>query len=72
VVASTGRRQAAETAMKILHILSDGPQKTSSKVIKAQSKNNHVEIIDLSKQKVPYEKIIDSIFNFDKVISWKK
>jgi hypothetical protein len=72
VVVSPGRRQAAETAMKILHILSDGPQETSSKVIKSQSRNNHVKIIGLSKHKVQYDTIIDSIFDFDKVISWKK
>ena len=56
--------------MKILHILNDGPTELSNKIINAQSKDNEVRIIDLSKKEAPYETIIDEIFSNDKVISW--
>ncbi len=56
--------------MKILHILNDGPDELSSKVIGVQSKEHQVKVIDLSKKQMTYEAIIDEIFASDKVISW--
>ena len=56
--------------MKILHILNDGPTELSNKIINAQSKDNEVRIIDLSKKVATYETVIDEIFSNDKVISW--
>ena len=56
--------------MKILHILNDGPAKLSDEIIRAQSKNNRVKVIDLSKKEVSYESIVDDIFSHDKVVSW--
>ncbi len=56
--------------MKILHMLNDGPDELSSKVIGVQSKDHQVKVIDLSKKQMTYEAIIDEIFASDKVISW--
>jgi hypothetical protein len=59
-----------EAAMKILYILNDGPKALADKMMEAQSKENELEVIDLSKGDVSYEAVIDSIFDSDKVISW--
>jgi len=56
--------------MKILHILNDGPSDLSGRVITEQQKEHEIRIIDLSKMAVPYDKIIDDIFSYDRVISW--
>lgn len=56
--------------MKILHLLSDGPDRLSGQIIGLQSREHEVRVIDLSKRDVPYERIIDEIFAHDKVISW--
>ena len=56
--------------MKILHILNDGPTELSGKIIDAQSKDNEVKVIDLSKKEASYETVIDEIFSNDKVSSW--
>ncbi len=56
--------------MKILHILNGGPTKLSDEIIGVQSKDHEVKIIDLSKNEMSYETIIDQIFSHDKVISW--
>ncbi len=56
--------------MKILHILKDGPAKLSDEIIRSQSKDNEVKVIDLTKKSVSYEDIVDEIFLHDRVISW--
>lgn len=56
--------------MKILHILNDGHTKLSDQIIKEQSKNNQVKIIDLSKKEASYDSIINEIFSNDRVVSW--
>ncbi len=56
--------------MKVLHILNDGPDELSSKIIGVQSKEHEVKVVDLSKKQMSYESIIDAIFSSDKVISW--
>lgn len=56
--------------MRILHILNDGPTELSHKIIDAQSKDNEIKVIDLTKKDMSYEDIIDDIFSYDRVISW--
>ncbi|HBG93300.1 MAG: hypothetical protein A2X54_04305 [Nitrospirae bacterium GWF2_44_13] len=56
--------------MMILHILNDGPTALSDRIIAAQSEDNVVKVIDLTKKSVSYENIIDRIFSSEKVISW--
>ena len=47
--------------MKVLYILNDGPKALASRMMEAQSKDNELEVIDLSKDEVSYETVIDSI-----------
>ncbi len=56
--------------MKILHILNDGPTELSTKIIQAQSKENEVKVVNLSKKEMAYEALVDAIFSSDRVISW--
>lgn len=56
--------------MKILHILNDGPTRLSDQIINIQSKDNEIEVIDLSKKEKKYEEIVDNIFSNERVISW--
>jgi hypothetical protein len=56
--------------MKILHILNDGPTQLSDEIISVQSKEHQVKIIDLSRNEMSYEAIIDQIFSHDTVMSW--
>lgn len=56
--------------MKILHILNDGHTELSDGIINAQSKDNEIKVIDLTKKDMSYEGIIDDIFSYDRVISW--
>jgi hypothetical protein len=57
-------------AMKILHLLKDGPTKLSDQIISVESKEHDVKVVDLSKGVASYESIVDDIFAYDKVISW--
>ncbi len=56
--------------MKILHILNDGPNALADQVIKVQSKEHELKVVDLSKKQMSYEEIVDEIFSSSKVISW--
>jgi len=56
--------------MKILHILNDGPTEMSTKIIEAQSKENEVKVVNLTKKEMTYESLVDEIFSSDRVISW--
>ena len=56
--------------MKLLHILNDGPGELSTRIIEAQSPDNEVEVIDLSREDPSYDAVIDAIFSSDKVVSW--
>ncbi len=56
--------------MRILHILNDGPTPLSERIIREQSKNYEVKVIDLSQRKESYESIINDISSFDRVFSW--
>jgi len=56
--------------MKLLHILTDGPAELPERIIEAQSADNEVEVVDLSRDDIRYDAVIDSIFSCDKVISW--
>jgi hypothetical protein len=56
--------------MKLLHILNDGPGELSTRIIEAQTRNNEVEVIDLSREDLSYDAVIDAVFSCDKVVSW--
>ena len=56
--------------MKILHIINNGLTDLPKKIIEAQSRDNEVKVIELSRKKVSYEAVIDDIFSHDRVVSW--
>ena len=56
--------------MKILHILNDGPDELSGKVMDAQSESNEITVVDLTEGNISYESLVDAIFSCDRVISW--
>ena len=56
--------------MRLLHIMVDGPRDLPRRIVEAQSGKHEVEVIDLSREGVSYDAVIDAIFSCDKVISW--
>ena len=56
--------------MKVLHILNDGPSDDAQYIIEQQSTNYEVQIIDLSKDDINYDELVDLIESCDKVLSW--
>lgn len=56
--------------MKLLHITVDGPADLPGRIVEAQSGDHEVEVIDLSREGISYEAVIDAIFSCDKVIAW--
>jgi len=56
--------------MRVLQILTDGPGTASGDVLKLQTTEHEVEVIDLTSMDVSYEELVDKIFANDKVISW--
>ncbi len=56
--------------MKILHILSDGPNKLAGEIISVHSKEHEAKVVDLSKGNISYDALVDDIFTCDKVFSW--
>lgn len=56
--------------MKILHIMTDGPAELPQRICEAQADENEIEIVDLSREDVPYDAVIDAIAACDKVVSW--
>jgi hypothetical protein len=56
--------------MHVLHLLNDGPKAACAELLRLQSAELEVEVIDLSQANVDYGKLIEKIFASDKVISW--
>ena len=56
--------------MKILHIINDSPTDLAKQIIDLQSAGNDVKVVELSKNNISYDSIIDDIFSHDKVVSW--
>jgi hypothetical protein len=56
--------------MKILHILSDGPNKLADEIISMHAREHEVKVVDFSKGNISYGALVDDIFSYDKVLSW--
>lgn len=56
--------------MKILHILSDGPNKLADEIISVHSREHEVKIVDFTKGAVSFDALVDDIFAYDRVLSW--
>ncbi|OGA53122.1 MAG: hypothetical protein A3G24_08620 [Betaproteobacteria bacterium RIFCSPLOWO2_12_FULL_62_13] len=55
---------------KILHILNDGEDELSGRMIEAHALRHEVRVVDLRRSDVSYERLVDEILAHDKVISW--
>lgn len=56
--------------MKILHLIISGPDEISHKIMEAQGKSHELKIIDVPKDGISYESLVEDIFHYDRVISW--
>lgn len=56
--------------MKILHIMKRPADESTKKIIDAQRAGNEVQIVDLTKGKVDYTKLVADVFSHDKVFCW--
>jgi len=56
--------------MKILHILSDGPNKLADEIISVHAKEHEVKVVDFSKGNISYDALVEDIFSHEKVFSW--
>jgi hypothetical protein len=56
--------------MHVLHLLNDGPETACTELLRLQSAELEVEVIDLSQADIDYGKLIEKIFASDRVISW--
>ena len=56
--------------MRILHIYKTEPDETTKTLVKILSEGEDVTEFDLSKDSVDYGKLLDLIFEHDKVVTW--
>lgn len=56
--------------MQVLHILNDGPSDDAQFIIDQQACNHDIQIVDLSKDDINYDDLVDRIEQCDKVLSW--
>jgi hypothetical protein len=56
--------------MKLLHVLKSEPDKATKTLMNASSEGNDVQQFELSANDVDYDKLVELIFENDKVISW--
>jgi hypothetical protein len=56
--------------MKILYILRTRPDTTVEKFIQTITNGDKPQVTKLYEEKIDWSKLVDDIFNHDKVISW--
>lgn len=56
--------------MKLLHVLKSEPDNVIKTLMNASSEGNDVQQFDLFAKDVDYDKLVELIFENDKVISW--
>ena len=56
--------------MKILHIQKSEPDEIVTKLMQPISEGNDVQQFELYKEDVDYDKLVELVFNHDKVICW--
>ena len=56
--------------MKILHVLKSEPDEILKKLMGPISEANEVKYFEMYKGDVDYDKMIELVFNHDKVICW--
>lgn len=58
------------TEMKVLHILRSKPDEVVKNLIKASSEGNEAQQLELYKEDVDYDTLIELVFEHDKVVCW--
>ena len=56
--------------MKLLHVLKSEPDEIIKTLMKSSSEGNDVQQFELFAKDVDYDKLVELIFENDKVISW--
>ena len=56
--------------MKLLHVLKSEPDEIIKTLMKSSSEGNDVQQFELFANDVDYDKLVELIFENDKVISW--
>ncbi len=56
--------------MKVLHVLKSEPDNVIKTLMNASSEGNDVQQFELFANDVDYDKLVELIFENDKVISW--
>jgi len=56
--------------MKLLHVLKSEPDEIIKTLMEPLSEGNDVQQFDLYKGEVDYDKLVEQIFEHDKVICW--
>lgn len=56
--------------MKILHIVKSPPDESTKKIIAAHKSGNEVNLIELYKGGIAYDKLVADVFGHDKVMCW--
>ena len=56
--------------LSILHLLNDGGDELSARIIAAHARQHQVCVVDLRGRDISYEQLVDEIFTHDKVVSW--
>lgn len=56
--------------LKILHLLNDGGNELSARIIAAQTGPHQVRVVNLQSGGITHEQLVDEIFAHDKVVSW--
>ena len=58
------------TRLSILHLLNDGGDELSARIIEAHARQHQVRVVNLRASDISYEHLVDEIFTHDKVVSW--
>ena len=61
-------RQNAQ--LRILHLLNDGGDELSARIIAAHARDHQVRVVNLRDRELSYEHLVDEIFAHDKIVSW--
>lgn len=56
--------------MKILHIMKSEPDEVVKTLIKASSEGSEAQQLELYKEDIDYDTLIELVFEHDKVICW--
>ena len=56
--------------LKILHLLNDGGDELSARIIAVHARDHQVRVVNLRDRELSFEQLVDEIFAHDKVVSW--